>query len=313
MAPANDQPVKPIEAPTGLDLHPKWTGIVRLSKLAALIVGLLVLIVIAGCLYGVVRRSVAKMQIASQREPKRITPATQAGQEMVSLRDSRPAGAIGKLVPPTSTMASQFPSVPGCDVDAQTGQRARFSKLTGAPCNSSAPQLPQERLVVRQAPPRLGAQFPGSLAQSGSQPSPTLEEQQLAMSWHQEQAAIMAPTTIGRSAGAAPLVPPAVSQPGVDPLSALIAAQTLNGVPRSLATGTDLTSTGSNDAYEVQNGQLRKEAFLANAHKAQTADYLKSTREAPLSRFEIKAGWEIPAVLEQGLNSDLPGEIKVRM
>src|ERR1051326_5364315 len=258
MAPANDQPVKPIEAPTGLDLHPKWTGIVRLSKLAALIVGLLVLIVIAGCLYGVVRRSVAKMQIASQREPKRITPATQAGQEMVSLRDSRPAGAIGKLVPPTSTMASQFPSVPGCDVDAQTGQRARFSKLTGAPCNSSAPQLPPERLVVRQAPPRLGAQFPGSLAQSGSQPSPTLEEQQLAMSWHQEQAAIMAPTTIGRSAGAAPLVPPAVSQPGVDPLSALIAAQTLNGVPRSLATGTDLTSTGSNDAYEVQNGQLRK-------------------------------------------------------
>jgi len=37
---------------------------------------------------------------------------------------------------------------------------------------------------------------------------------------------------------------------------------------------------------------------------------LQSTREAPLSRFEIKAGWEIPAVLEQGLNSDLPGEIK---
>src|SRR5439155_15854254 len=67
---------------------------------------------------------------------------------------------------------------------------------------------------------------------------------------------------------------------------------------------------GSNDAYEVQNGQSRKEAFLANAHKAQTRDYLQSTREAPLSRFEIKAGWEIPAVLEQGLNSDLPGELK---
>jgi len=71
-----------------------------------------------------------------------------------------------------------------------------------------------------------------------------------------------------------------------------------------------LTSTGSNDAYEVQNGQSRKEAFLANAHKTQIADYLQSTREAPLSRFEIKAGWEIPAVLEQGLNSDLPGEVK---
>src|SRR3954454_17937194 len=39
-------------------------------------------------------------------------------------------------------------------------------------------------------------------------------------------------------------------------------------------------------------------------------DYLKSTRTAPLSRYEIKAGWEIPAVLEQALNSDLPGELK---
>jgi type IV secretion system protein TrbI len=39
-------------------------------------------------------------------------------------------------------------------------------------------------------------------------------------------------------------------------------------------------------------------------------DYLKFTRTPPLSRFEIKAGWEIPAVLEQSLNSDLPGELK---
>jgi type IV secretory pathway VirB10-like protein len=39
-------------------------------------------------------------------------------------------------------------------------------------------------------------------------------------------------------------------------------------------------------------------------------DYLKSTRTAPISRYEIKAGWEIPAILEQGLNSDLPGELK---
>lgn len=29
-----------------------------------------------------------------------------------------------------------------------------------------------------------------------------------------------------------------------------------------------------------------------------------------MSRYEIKAGWEIPAVLEQALNSDLPGELK---
>src|SRR5207248_1492142 len=95
-----NQPVKPIEPPAGLDLHPKWAGIVRLSKPAALIVGLLALVVIVGCLYGVVRRSVAKMQIASPVEQKRIAPATQAGQEMASLRGSRPPAAMGKLVAP---------------------------------------------------------------------------------------------------------------------------------------------------------------------------------------------------------------------
>ena len=107
MTPTTNQPVKPIEAPTGVDLHPKWAGIVRLSKRAALIVGVVVLLVVVGCLYGVFRRSVEKMQMASQGEPKRITPATQAGQEMASFKDSRPAAAIGKLVPPTSAMAAQ--------------------------------------------------------------------------------------------------------------------------------------------------------------------------------------------------------------
>jgi len=56
--------------------------------------------------------------------------------------------------------------------------------------------------------------------------------------------------------------------------------------------------------------QSRKDAFLAAARNRQADDYLRSTREAPLSRYEIKAGWEIPAVLEQSLNSDLPGELK---
>jgi type IV secretion system protein TrbI len=67
---------------------------------------------------------------------------------------------------------------------------------------------------------------------------------------------------------------------------------------------------GAETDYESQNMQTRKEAFLAAARNRQTDDYLRSTREAPLSRYEIKAGWEIPAVLEQSLNSDLPGELK---
>jgi type IV secretion system protein VirB10 len=55
--------------------------------------------------------------------------------------------------------------------------------------------------------------------------------------------------------------------------------------------------------------QNRKQAFLQSARE-RTSDYLPSTRTAPLSAYEIKAGWEIPAALEQALNSDLPGELK---
>jgi type IV secretion system protein VirB10 len=71
-----------------------------------------------------------------------------------------------------------------------------------------------------------------------------------------------------------------------------------------------LSGPSSENDYDSQNMQSRKDAFLAAGRNHQADDYLRSTREAPLSRFEIKAGWEIPAVLEQSLNSDLPGELK---
>jgi type IV secretory pathway VirB10-like protein len=62
--------------------------------------------------------------------------------------------------------------------------------------------------------------------------------------------------------------------------------------------------------HHDQNMQAIKEAFLSRARTSQTDYYLKSTRTPPLSRYEIKAGWKIPAILEQALNSDLPGELE---
>ena len=56
--------------------------------------------------------------------------------------------------------------------------------------------------------------------------------------------------------------------------------------------------------------QDRKQGFLARARVGSTENYLNSARTKPAGPYEIKAGWDIPAVLEQALNSDLPGEIK---
>ncbi len=56
--------------------------------------------------------------------------------------------------------------------------------------------------------------------------------------------------------------------------------------------------------------QSQKQSFLAPAHVSKFDDYLHSTRTAAVSKYEIKAGWEIPAVFDEALNSDLPGKIR---
>jgi type IV secretion system protein VirB10 len=62
--------------------------------------------------------------------------------------------------------------------------------------------------------------------------------------------------------------------------------------------------------FDQPNAQDQKEEFLTRARQRTEENYLKATRTAPLSPYEVKAGWDIPAVLEQAMNSDLPGEIR---
>lgn len=55
----------------------------------------------------------------------------------------------------------------------------------------------------------------------------------------------------------------------------------------------------------VKSGQALKEEFFKKDHG--TAFYATSALQAPVSRYEVKAGTIIPAVLITGINSDLPG------
>ncbi|MGH9613605.1 MAG: TrbI/VirB10 family protein, partial [Bryobacteraceae bacterium] len=68
--------------------------------------------------------------------------------------------------------------------------------------------------------------------------------------------------------------------------------------------------SGGAGTYDEQNMQGRKKSFLFKTNSGHAGDYLSSTRRPPLSPYEIKAGWDIPAVLEQALDSDLPGAVK---
>ena len=55
--------------------------------------------------------------------------------------------------------------------------------------------------------------------------------------------------------------------------------------------------------------QAQQRAFLA-AMDANASPYLKHSKQAPISPYEIKAGWVIRGVLKTGMNSELPGQVE---
>lgn len=183
----------------------------------------------------------------------------------------------------------------------------RFNPDTGQPCS----EYEQARVVIPHP-----SYAPAPVSAASAQPTP--EEQRIAAEYQREQEAMLAPPTIKSGAGATFLdsLPNApAQQQGNDDLARIAAlTRAINGhdsnapatMPASLPTG----GSGNDADFEAQNMQTTKAAFLAASQKQEVDDSLRSTRTAPVSSYEIKAVWEIPAVLEQNLNSDLPGGIK---
>ncbi len=267
--------------------------------LAAVILGLFA--------YGGYKRQQRQVvALAEGSVPRNVSPATAAG---VDIAKDIPSGNL-----PIVPALRGSPSDPGTLVPpGELGSAQATQQLNGASGTSG-------QVFVRQAP--MPAQPTAVQVPQPREPSP--EERRLIAAYEREQQAIAAPTTLrdgfgtpgfgvasqagpgGRNNGddasqIASMVQAlsrqsSGSQPGADAIRGLVAARTNSG------------GDGNGDAD--QNMQDRKESFLAKARTGQMDDYLKSTRNAPLSLYEIKAGWEIPAVLEQALNSDLPGELK---
>ena len=249
--------------------------------------------------YGGYKRQ--QRQVATLAEgsmPHNVAPATAAGVEIakdlpsgnVPINPQQRAGADPGLLQPPGDMPLQAGQLPA------GGQV--FVRQAPVPAQPVVAQIPQPR-----------------------EPSP--EERRLLAAYEREQQAIAAPTTLREgfgspTAGNGTQSPVGTRGTGDDANQIASVVQALtrqNGgsqvtpeAVRALIAQRPRSAEGDDDSESSsQNG---KEAFLAKVRAGQTDDYLKSTRNAPLSRYEIKAGWEIPAVLEQALNSDLPGELK---
>jgi len=323
MEPASDpstskSAVPPITSPTGIDLHPAPRRTVHISRRAGIaIIGVLVLL-LAGFAWGGYRRR--QQNQAAAREaglPRTVIPAHADDQ---LLHGIPPADAFvvhpqNGLIPPQKLNLLQAPNLNGppnggaaaafhspCGFDA-TGLPMRLNPQTGQPCD-----LPVERVVVRQAPPKIPR---GAIPHAPVAPP---EDHDIEAAWQLEHEAMLAPTTTraGSTLGAS-LKPTALAQlaSSGDPTSNLAAIGKVLGLSPNATPGSTATAPITETEYDAQNAQTRKDTFLKAAQNRGAAeDYLRYTRDAPLSRYEIKAGWEIPAVLEQSLNSDLPGELK---
>jgi type IV secretion system protein VirB10 len=146
---------------------------------------------------------------------------------------------------------------------------------------------------------------------------PNPEERRITVAYEREQEAMSAPTSIRAGGPNSFAQLPVASRPSAGnelaqmaALTQAISSRESQNVPAVLSRSEAASSTPpvSDLEYDAQNNQSAKAVFLSQGQKAD--DYLKSTRSTPISPYELKAGWEIPAVLEQSLNSDLPGEVK---
>jgi type IV secretion system protein VirB10 len=107
-----------------------------------------------------------------------------------------------------------------------------------------------------------------------------------------------------------------VQQPN-DPLQAIQTAlinapvaQTGGVHPASLQAG-GLGSQEQRTEYERQNDQaIRSKEAILDSNTRKNRNTSAGKRTPALGKYEVKAGWLMPAMLERQLNSDLPGLIR---
>jgi type IV secretion system protein TrbI len=267
-----------MEGPSGIELHPSPPDPARLSKRAGIL-----FLVVCGAAFGLValgiyERGQQRFGVKTSNEDARnLTAATEAGNKIASLVPERPIGnrrgAAGddELKPPEES-------------EAPTRQ-------------STTP---------------------------GSAPAhePTADERRLADLYQRELAALDAPTATGGGTGTlgqTQALNPSRASSSAETLALVQAIEeTKTAAARNSTTAASRlpggllggAAYGPSEEYQLQNLQDQKEGFLSAARKKAVEDYLPATRVGPVNPFVIRAGWDIPAVLEQGINSDLPGQVR---
>ncbi len=128
----------------------------------------------------------------------------------------------------------------------------------------------------------------------------------------QELAARNSSLSKGGSSGGSRGGSASATQPNsIEALGKLASQLGVNSNSLSRAGSGGMGAAGGAGGVGDQNNQGDKLSFLDKS-RAPSAEptFAQVSRVDALSRYEIKAGWDIPATLEQGMNSDLPGDVR---
>jgi type IV secretion system protein VirB10 len=101
-----------------------------------------------------------------------------------------------------------------------------------------------------------------------------------------------------------------VVDPGIRALQERVAALAGQGTGGASSGGGLGAVPGQSGGQQDQNMQANKAAFLESARKGASQNVQRVSLVKPLTKYEVQAGWDIPATLEQAINSDLPGEVR---
>lgn len=288
-----------MESPSGLELHPEPPPTARISKKVG--VAVLGVVVAVGVLvvYGLYARRAQQQAAQTQNEEKHPESARRIGDQLVK-----------EMAPPAvANPAPAFPGRTGIDpVQPNGGSQAHESGGLQPPGLVYHDDEKGDHSANRSAGGESHSSSSGAMEMSA-------EEKLRVAAFRQEQEAMDAPTVVRGGSGlqsslAAGPLNDALQQLG--PLAALVAGGKPPGSTDGSASGALAASARmqAGSDYDQQNEQERKQVFIEKTRGRAVNNYLKSTRTPALGKYEVKMGWDIPAILEQGINSDLPGEVK---
>lgn len=301
----------PFASPDTVQLKGKVTGITRLSRKAKLLMSLVGVVGVIGIVASIMTvgddqsapANGAPADAANSNKAKEVSMAT-ADALSKDVPDGQAAAVADKLGVDTSPVG-------GVDVGNLSGSAVAVPRTSAGPASAAAAPTNGNVPTVPAVNAAGGAGQPtGAQVETAEQQEARRVKSERDQKAREARLAGIESSAAGDPSALAGGVSPAVNDQLSNAVAQASAAlNSMQGKGGQAGGGPFGTGAEQDDV----NKQVRKETFLRDAGASSGKTYLQETKQKPLGRYEIKAGWNIPMVLECGINSDLPGQTCARV